>query len=62
MVKEAAHASRKSSHGRVGHLRDAMSGDAKDQCRKNAKAAHDKAMADAEASHDKAKADYEAHK
>ena len=29
----------------------ALSGDAKDQCRKNAKAAHDKAMADAEASH-----------
>jgi hypothetical protein len=39
-----------------------MSGEAKEQCKKDAKATHDKTMADAEAMHDKAKADYKAKK
>ena len=33
-----------------------------EQCKKDAKATHDKTMADAEATHDKAKADYKAKK
>ncbi len=58
MAKKQAKADEKSAMAQCGP----MSGDAKDQCKKNAEATYKKTMADADAAHDKAKADYKAMK